>query len=61
MVSMTGLLWWFDSAINFEFIIGDGCGRDIPLHVEVLLNYVHSSTVAGAYIEINVNGAACGL
>lgn len=47
-----GHVKWFDPSKGFGFVVADGGGPDILLHVNVLRNFGQSSVADGALIEI---------
>lgn len=47
-----GRVKWFDPAKGFGFIVADGGGPDILLHVNVLRNFGQSSVADGTRIEV---------
>ncbi|AVO39865.1 cold-shock protein [Pukyongiella litopenaei] len=52
MAHIQGSVKWFDPAKGFGFVISDGGGPDILLHVNVLRNFGQSSVADGSRIEI---------
>ena len=52
MYHVQGLVKWFDPGKGFGFVLADGGGPDILLHVNVLRNFGQSSVADGARIEI---------
>ena len=59
--SVNGIVKWFDPSKGFGFIIGEGAGKDILLHANVLRNYGQSSVADGVRIEVNVQDTARGV
>ena len=55
MYHVKGLVKWFDPAKGFGFVVSDGGGPDILLHVNVLRNFGQSSVADGARIELITN------
>lgn len=52
MYHVRGLVKWFDPKKGFGFVVAEGGGPDILLHVNVLRNFGQSSIADGAGIEI---------
>jgi CspA family cold shock protein len=57
----TGSVKWFDPVKGFGFIVADGGGPDILVHVNVLRNFGQNSISDGAEIEVLVQETARGL
>lgn len=47
-----GTVKWFDPVKGFGFVLADGGGEDILLHVNVLRNFGQSSVADGARVEL---------
>ncbi|MFK7875215.1 MAG: cold-shock protein [Paracoccaceae bacterium] len=56
-----GQVKWFDPVKGFGFVVADGGGPDILLHVNVLRNFGQSSVADGAGIEIDTQATARGI
>ena len=52
---ISGVVKWFDPSKGFGFVVSDGGGPDILLHVNVLRNYGQSSVADGARIELSAH------
>ena len=51
---VSGKVKWFDPVKGFGFIVSDGGGPDILLHVNVLRNFGQSSVADGASVTVRV-------
>lgn len=49
---VNGTVKWFDPVKGFGFVVSDGGGIDILLHVKVLRNFGQSSVADGSKIEL---------
>ncbi|MEM6728276.1 MAG: cold shock domain-containing protein [Pseudomonadota bacterium] len=58
---VSGTVKWFDPTKGFGFIVGDGGGKDILLHANVLRNFGQSSVADGVRIEVHVQDTARGI
>lgn len=54
LARVEGTVKWFDPVKGFGFVVADGGGADILLHVNVLRNFGQSSVADGARISLLV-------
>ena len=56
-----GSVKWFDPAKGYGFVVADGGGPDILLHVNVLRNFGQSSVADGSRIEVLAHSTSRGV
>ena len=47
-----GVVKWFDPSKGFGFVVADGGGADILLHINILRNYGQSSVADGVKVVV---------
>lgn len=58
---VSGVVKWFDPLKGFGFVLADGSGSDVLLHVNVLRNFGQSSIADGTRVELVVQERRRGL
>ncbi|MEW9920695.1 cold-shock protein [Marimonas sp. MJW-29] len=58
---VSGVVKWFDPMKGFGFVVADGGGPDILLHVNVLRNFGQSSVADGARVDLVVHNTSRGV
>lgn len=58
---VSGVVKWFDPVKGFGFVVADGGGADILLHVNVLRNFGQSSVADGARISLHAQHTGRGV
>nr|WP_235929998.1 cold shock domain-containing protein [Sulfitobacter sediminilitoris] len=58
---VSGVVKWFDPSKGFGFVIADGGGPDILLHVNVLRNFGQNSVADGARVDLLVQNTNRGV